>query len=786
MNLKSMLKSVDYKGLALQHCEKVVIAVVTALLVLFLVSGIKTAMTASSVTPQRIDQLADTLNRNIQTSEWNESVADREQVKNPDFKAEIAKLMTGIRPDQFALAQLYYKFLDFGGILRQKPDILSPYHSLALADKGALSLYKLNSKGEFIEKEVVVKTVAKKKPDDEAEKKKKAVAKAPSKMPMRSAGMSSGPSGGGGMGDMMMGEYGGGMGGRKGMAQSGGGGVGGGTGDAGIFSGDNEPMGGNIGASRQRRTSGNIRRDAAAKRLSDEAAYDEAEDNKPPAAGAGAGEKGDPKKPQKRMVKEEEIRGVRWALITALFSHKDQVKKYIDALHTADDPPDYKMVKVERREVMSDGSLSEWSPLDIKKLLDVQKRIPEHWVPEDATVKAAKADFAGLMMKLPDLEVGNWLRYIRKEAVESAKDVAGAQYASRGRGESGDDGRDDDPDAGALFNSGAGAQSRPMAEGPTGLSGGMGMGMSGRSGGVGASRSMQGMQSPGGAGPSSGGGGMSMSGMGGGGNMLNKRGGNAAPPTNKAQGQPQQPVQKSNVEVVQVRFVDYTVEPEHTYQYRLKVVVRNPNYKHFDVINPELANDEQLSSDEWSEPTPLVYVPPDIEYYVLDRVRTREEATLQVHNWLAELGDWQYSDFKIRPGDPIGSKVREYQMVGWENPPKITKKEFDFSTQDLLLNVTGGDRPFVFDVDGAQVQFTERLPTEILVVDRLGDLAVRNDDFDKNNADRVDRVKYINEIKEKAKANEDKESKKATGKAETGSKDDFEGGRTAPTRREDK
>src|SRR5262245_62140426 len=200
MNVKNILKNVDYKGLALQHCEKAAIVVVTALLVMFLFSGVRKAMSASSVTPQRIDQLADDLNRKIQTSEWNEGVAEREQVKNPDFKAQIEKLMSGIKPDEFALSQLFFNFIDYGGILRQKPDILTPYHSLAVADRGALALYKVNSKGEFIEREVTVRATPKPKADDDKDKGKNkgkaAVAKGTPKQ-MRSGGgmMSGGPGG---------------------------------------------------------------------------------------------------------------------------------------------------------------------------------------------------------------------------------------------------------------------------------------------------------------------------------------------------------------------------------------------------------------------------------------------------------------------------------------------------------------------------------------------------------------------------------------------------------------
>jgi hypothetical protein len=269
-----------------------------------------------------------------------------------------------------------------------------------------------------------------------------------------------------------------------------------------------------------------------------------------------------------------------------------------------------------------------------------------------------------------------------------------------------------------------------------------------------------------------------------GGGIIGQRGQRQTQPGAKAQTPAAPPVQRSKVETVQLRFVDYTVEPEHTYQYRLKIVVRNPNYGRLDVINEDVRADEELSSDEWSEPTPLIHVPPDVEYYVLDRVRIRDEAKLQVHVWPIELGDWQYWDFNsVKPGDPIGTRVRgEYPLVGWDDPPKIKKTDFDFTTNDLLLDVRGGDRPFTFEIDGSPITFTERLPTEIFIVDRLGDLAVRNDDFDKNNINRVEREKYIKEVRDKAKANEEKEPKKS-GKAEAGTRDDFEG-RSAPSRRD--
>jgi hypothetical protein len=585
-------------------------------------------------------------------------------------------------------------------------------------------------------------------------------------------------------GDMSMGEYRGGRNMGMGMLSGSGSGMGMGMGSMGMgMAGQDEGamMRGNIGAASERRTASNIRRAASSK--SDDSMYDDIDEQNQKTNPPAPGEKG--KAAPKRKVREKEVKGIRYALITALFPHRDQVKKFTEALHTPDDPPNYEYVMIERREVLSDGSLSEWKSVDAERLKDMQKRLPEKWMPEDPAIHAAKADFPGLLMKLPELEVGSWVKYVRREAHNAAADVSGgAQISLAGKRQGGGEGESEEEAMSGVFGAGGagGAGGAPGAAGAanTGPGGSMAM-----MGGGGAGRGMQ----P----PNTGDAGMMaqmgrMGGMAGGYSGL----GSQAYSGNRAPGsQPQTrtaaakvAAQRSTAELVQIRFVDYTVEPEHTYQYRLKVVVTNPNYSRLDVMNAEEnAKDKRLSSDEWSEPTPLVYVPPDMEYYVLDRVKLREEARLQVHSWMPDVGDWQYSDFPTKPGDPIGRKVPDYPLVGWEDPPKIKKTELDFSTQDLLLDVTGGDKGFTFEVDGSEFKFTERLPTEIFVIDRLGDLTVRNDDFDKNNVDRADREKYIKDVRDKARGEDkDKEKEKKPGsKAESGNRDDFD--RSAPTRK---
>ncbi|MBC7353574.1 MAG: hypothetical protein H5U08_14530 [Thermogutta sp.] len=70
--------------------------------------------------------------------------------------------------------------------------------------------------------------------------------------------------------------------------------------------------------------------------------------------------------------------------------------------------------------------------------------------------------------------------------------------------------------------------------------------------------------------------------------------------------------QRKEAPVKLFRFVDYKVEPNKKYRYRVKLWLANPNYK----LPPQVLEDESLAKDawlltEWSEPSNVVRVPPD-------------------------------------------------------------------------------------------------------------------------------------------------------------------------------
>jgi hypothetical protein len=65
-----------------------------------------------------------------------------------------------------------------------------------------------------------------------------------------------------------------------------------------------------------------------------------------------------------------------------------------------------------------------------------------------------------------------------------------------------------------------------------------------------------------------------------------------------------------------VRVVDVTVRPGRTYEYRLKVRMRNPNHLREDAADADV---EALESAEWSSPKLMLHVDPELRYYAVDQ-----------------------------------------------------------------------------------------------------------------------------------------------------------------------
>jgi hypothetical protein len=782
MNLKN-LKNLDYKTLALQYCDKAGVAVASCLLVLFLLFGLQKAAAKAKIKPEELTQLARKVQDSVtspaspQYTKWSDAIAQKEGVVNPDLRGAVAKLQSRLEVGDFTWLQPFWHFIDFGSKLRGQPEILVAYDPRVYRDRHGVFICEVDANGEIIWEEVKPKRPLGEKKEKKEKKPgtkgKVELAKGAAPKAGRMGRMSGmmGSSAMGRMGDASMYDSGMSLAGMSGMDDDGG--------DMSEMQMMNQlgamrGRGGDVAQSQIARGAPNQRRQ------SKRDIFMEEEEDAPPPDPKAAGKAG--QGAQTKMLPKEKVVGLRWVVITAMFPHMDQVKKFEEALHKKEHPegyedPDYHSVRVQRRELLSDETFSEWAEIDYKRMREeVTDKLPgrvydEHdpplrpsrWDPEDdwrhREMVRAGAIFDRLVMKLPELATGAWERVDRLEAWKAVHKPSSTAPAAGGRGvmpigedqseeamrESSEEEDEPDQSAEGLFSGSPGRGNygemmRSMSsQQPQMREGGMGAGMMQRGTQPGTQR---------------------------------------APTFSGVSKASAKRIQHTKAEVVQIRFIDYTVEPEHTYQYRLKVVLNNPNYERPDVANDEFATPKTLESD-WSEPTPHVYVPPDKEYYFVERIsRRREEAKLEVHTWIQELGDWALASFSVKPGDTIGAPKRDVDMVDWNE--NKTKRSVDFSTDDLLVDITGGDRVFSVERDGRMVPYGEDLPAEVLIVDRYGDLVSRNEEADRIDVNRKTRADIYNELVGSAKKKDDKKEK---GKPETGKKEDFEDERV-PKRRE--
>ena len=243
----------------------------------------------------------------------------------------------------------------------------------------------------------------------------------------------------------------------------------------------------------------------------------------------------------------EVVKGLRWVAITGTLDHGKMLANYREALkNPAVAFPHYARLDVERQTRQKDGSWSDWEAVDSKRNYDIIDNLPE----EDEELTPDNVRPESLVDPLPFLKSGLWEKvHIASLVPKEKKEVAPPPTMGGYGGMMGGKG-------------GGGAMMQAMMGG-----GGGREGMMGGKGGYGAM--MKGMS----GGGSSGYGGMMQSMMGGKGGGYGM-GAGATEDTN---------FWKSEEKKVMIRALDFTVEPDNDYRYRLRIVVFNPNHNHDDV-----------------------------------------------------------------------------------------------------------------------------------------------------------------------------------------------------------
>jgi hypothetical protein len=362
-----------------------------------------------------------------------------------------------------------------------------------------------------------------------------------------------------------------------------------------------------------------------------------------------------------------DVRAVRIAEIVATFPLKQQMEEYRTRLRLPEgnyEMPYFSGVEVERREKQASGQWAEYKAIDVRKDYDMYRNLSfnqfetddDRWLdlvqiqmtPAGKTVfpvywKRPKAVFDGMY---PNLEENLAKVQDRLKQAETSKTLQEQRKKRKSLLDRNED--DDQPFAGAT---------------PGGAMGGPG-GMSSMGGPPGS------MKPPGmGAAP-----GMSMPG----GGSMTMQGGIGGSGTGNTQAELPPP------EDCIIRVIDFTVESGKTYQYRMRVKLRNPNYLRSDVAQESYAKEEELRADpeSWRELPPVtspleqfLYASLPVFNEGLQPETDRNKAFFEVHHWVekttvgggdVDVGEWVVVPrFKVTRGDFIGRDAVVQGVPTW-------------------------------------------------------------------------------------------------------------------------
>ena len=145
-----------------------------------------------------------------------------------------------------------------------------------------------------------------------------------------------------------------------------------------------------------------------------------------------------------------------------------------------------------------------------------------------------------------------------------------------------------------------------------------------------------------------------------------------------------------------VRALDFTADPDASYQYRLRIVVLNPNYKRDDVT-PKTAQtkDQQELFGPWSEASNEVHMPPDVSAYAMGVMPASAKSDMRVNFQVIKFapsdGVTVPATFDGAPGDIVGEPARRDIPVSDGTGKKA--KLIDFNSRQIVLDVDGGWQP---------------------------------------------------------------------------------------------
>ncbi|MCH8830589.1 MAG: hypothetical protein IID45_13515, partial [Planctomycetes bacterium] len=186
------------------------------------------------------------------------------------------------------------------------------------------------------------------------------------------------------------------------------------------------------------------------------------------------------------------------------------------------------------------------------------------------------------------------------------------------------------------------------------------------------------------------------------------------------------------------RYFDFEVKPGLGYQYRVKVVFQNPNYKK---PASQLAEGkgntrfEPFKESAYSDPTQAAFVPLETSYFLTRFNKTIRETSLipasvrmDIFQWIPEIGAVVHGKLKkLTVGQMVGGVDTNTDRVDWINWIRNPEEETIFNTNVMLIDIAGGGKPVSEEIArdlklSSQQKATVGNRNEVIVVDELGRL----------------------------------------------------------------
>ena len=142
-----------------------------------------------------------------------------------------------------------------------------------------------------------------------------------------------------------------------------------------------------------------------------------------------------------------------------------------------------------------------------------------------------------------------------------------------------------------------------------------------------------------------------------------------------------------------LRYFDFQVNPGNAYRYRMRVTLRNPNFKRpvEELVQEETALVE-VRVTPWSEPTPPVYIPNEERIFLAKADKARIEtglpsAYLDVYQWFSEAGTTIAAKLeKLQLGQFVGGRPPKTEVFRPANNT-LRDEEIPVFTGSVLADI---------------------------------------------------------------------------------------------------